>query len=92
MRLVITIKKLLVSENKFLLKMRLRENAQTSGNGYKLEIFVFIPNLWYISQTLFARKGGFALPYFLHENESLQLCLSYNMSQMTTILVRKARF
>ena len=72
----------------------MRKQAETFhvNKGYKLEIFVFIPNLWYISQTLFARKGGFALPYFLHENESLQHCLSCNMSQMTTILVRKARF
>ena len=72
--------------------MRKQVEAFHVNKGYKLEIFVFMPNLWYISQTLFARKGGFALPYFLHENESLQHCLSYNMSQMTTILVRKTRF
>ena len=49
-------------------------------------------NLWYTVQTLFARKQGFAKSYFLHENESLQHCLSSDMRQMATLLVLSVLF
>ena len=35
-------------------------------------------NLWYTFQTLFAQKRGLAYLYFLHENEPLRHCLSYD--------------
>ena len=41
---------------------------------------------------LFARKRGFAYPYFLYENESLQHFLSHDLGKMATLFVLKVRF
>ena len=41
---------------------------------------------------LFARKRGFAYPYFLYENESLQYFLSHDLGKMATLFVLKVRF
>ena len=37
-------------------------------------------NLLYTFQTLFARKRGLARPYFVYENESLQLSVPYDIN------------
>ena len=70
---------------------KLRETFHPSI-AYKLAITVFAPtsflyhfqnrNLWWTFQTLFARKRRLAHPFFLHENESFQHCLRYDLRRM----------
>ena len=48
--------------------------------------------MWYTSQMLFARKGSLAHPKVLYENESLQYCLSYDITEMATFLLLETWF
>ena len=79
----------------------MRKHAETfrANKGYKFAIVVLYQflhfqnrNFWYTYQTSFARKRGLAHPYFLYENKSLHHCLSYDLRQMSTLLVLEVRF